>query len=647
LKFTLSEDYVQKYLIQFRWALVQLSHLALIAISLVLAFLLRFDFAIPEDQLPLLYEGLKIAIPLKLIFFHFAGLSRGWWRYIGIVDLMRLVTVNVAASLSLALAALLVVGRSFPRSIYCIDFLLCLFIVAGLRLGVRLYFERKVRTRSATGKRKRILVYGAGSSALALLREIQLDPSLNYEAVGMLDDDPNKRGMSILGVPVLGPGRDLGAIADRLHRKNRAVDEVVIAMPSASREQMRDALANCRTGRIASKTLPGIGEMLRGSGLVTQIREVSITDLLGREPVQIDRSRVEPSVAGRTILVTGATGSIGSELCRQLATFDPTRIVAFDQAESELFKIDREFQARFPDVEFVAVVGDIRSPATLDEVLSTYRVEAVFHAAAYKHVPLMEQYPLEAIRNNVLGTWNLAQAAYRNHVPTFVMISSDKAVKPSSIMGATKRLAELILSAMSTDRTKFVSVRFGNVLGSNGSVVPIFQQQIDAGGPVTITHPDMCRYFMTIPEAAQLVLVASTMGRGSEVFVLDMGDPIRIVDLARTMIRLAGKIPDEDIEIQFTGLRAGEKLYEEISSAEDVLPTSHKKVLIFQGQRAGRELIDRALPKIERLLEARDVDGMVAYLVELVPEFKPDPRRWGQIPTASEVMTARAGRLGA
>jgi FlaA1/EpsC-like NDP-sugar epimerase len=410
-------------------------------------------------------------------------------------------------------------------------------------------------------------------------------------------------------------------------------------MPSATRDEMQRALAHCRAANIPSKTIPSTAELLRGAVLATQIREVSITDLLGREPVQIDGCRIRESIAGRTVLVTGAAGSIGSELCRQLASFEPGRLVVFDQAESELFKIDLELRRLYSQLDVISIVGDIRDAATLNEVIAANGVEAVYHAAAYKHVPLMERFPLEAVHNNVLGTWNLVRAAYRHNVEKFVMISSDKAVKPSSIMGATKRLAELVLSAMPTDRTKFVSVRFGNVLGSNGSVVPIFQKQISEGGPVTVTHPEMRRYFMTIPEASQLVLVASTMGRGSEVFVLDMGDPVKIVDLARTMIRLSGKVPDQDVEIHFTGIRSGEKLFEEYTSGEGVLPTDHRKVMIFQGRRASRELLDQGLPSLERLVGARNVVGVIALLKKLVPEFQPAVRD-----EPVEKMAATAGR---
>jgi len=374
-----------------------------------------------------------------------------------------------------------------------------------------------------------------------------------------------------------------------------------------------------------------MGELLTGKVLTTQIRNPSVGDLLGRLPVRLEEEAIRAHISGKTVLVTGAAGSIGSEICRQVAEYGPSRLIAMDQAESALFHIDRELTDKFPTLRVTPEIADIRNRARLDYLLGKTHIDSIFHAAAYKHVPLMEAHIIEAVQNNIVGTWNLVQSAYEHYVDDFLMISSDKAVNPSSIMGATKRVAELIVSSMPRDgmsaRTRFVSVRFGNVLGSNGSVVPLFQAQIANGGPLTVTHPEMRRYFMTIREAVQLVLQASTMGKGSEIFVLDMGEQVRILDLARNMIRLAGRIPDEEIEIRFTGLRPGEKLYEEISiEGENMLPTFHEKIKIFKGPSETSERIFEWLAVLRRHVSKWDAEGVQGHLHALVPEYRTPSR---------------------
>jgi FlaA1/EpsC-like NDP-sugar epimerase len=374
-----------------------------------------------------------------------------------------------------------------------------------------------------------------------------------------------------------------------------------------------------------------MSELLSGKVLVKQIREVSVEDLLGREPVQLDEERIREAITGRTVMITGAGGSIGSELCRQVSRFDPAKLVAFEQSETDLFRIEMELSQKFPSLRLQAEIGDIRDYTRVEEVIQRHSVQAIFHAAAYKHVPLMERHTIEAVRNNVIGTHNLVMAAYRNRVSSFLMISSDKAVRPANIMGLTKRIAELVVSSMPALRggaaTRFVCVRFGNVLGSNGSVVPIFKAQIAAGGPVTVTHPDMRRYFMTIPEAVELVLQASTMGNGSEIFALDMGAPVRILDLARNMIRLSGHEPDEDIPIRFTGLRPGEKLFEELrTDGDDLRPTYHEKIMIFTGRRLAYSEMQRWITELKGALNDRNVSAVLAKMKELAPEYQPEVR---------------------
>ena len=599
---------------------IMVCHILMVAASFMAAFLLRFDFAIPHSEAPHWTWGLQVIIPLKLLVFFFARLHRGWWRLVGMPDLIRVFGANGVASVLFAGCAYFAWGPAFPRSVYLLDFLVCFVFTAGARFAVRLYSELVVGEFSR--KDKRILIYGAGSAGLTLLREARTNPSIG-QVVGFLDDDPRKRRLVLMGAPVLGRGRHIPHILDRQKRRGQPIDEIIIAMPSATGQQMGEAVANCRAAHIPCKTIPGLGELLAGKVLSAQIREIELEDLLGREPVQLDETSLRSAIGGRVVMVTGAAGSIGSELCRQVARFAPGRLILFDQAESELFKIDLELRRTFRNLDVIAELGDIRDRGRVDQTIRQYRVDSVFHAAAYKHVPLMETHILEAVRNNVLGTWNVAQSAYQNHVSSFLMISSDKAVNPTSIMGVTKRVAELIVASMPADsQTTFVSVRFGNVLGSNGSVVPIFQKQIAAGGPVTVTHPEMRRYFMTIPEAVQLVLQASTMGHGSEIFVLDMGAPVKIVDLARNLIRLSGLTPDRDIEIRFTGLRPGEKLYEELRfDGEDMVPTGHRKIHIFQSFKPTPAAMENWMAEVCGLLDRRDQNGVVAHLCDMVPEY--------------------------
>jgi FlaA1/EpsC-like NDP-sugar epimerase len=621
------EGVVNSLIMRYRVLLIVAFHLVIVALSLAAAFLLRFDFALPQDQAALFLGAVLIAIPTKMLVFLLARFHRGWWQFVGVADLLRILFANLIASVGFTIAAMVFIGSTFPRSIYLIDFLLCFLSTSGARFAVRLYKEGMVVSNHQPGKG--LLIYGAGTAGLTLLREIRSNPSLGYTVVGFLDDNPTKQMRDLMGLPVLGCGRDAPLIVDQYKSRSRQVEEIVIAMPMVTGRKMREALANCRAAGVPCKTIPGIGELLNGKFLSAQIRNISLEDLLGREQVQLEQERIQTSISNQSVLVTGAAGSIGSELCRQIGCFQPRKLVAFDQAESELYKIDMELREKHPSLEVVGAVGDIRDARCVDELIRTHGIDLVFHAAAYKHVPMMEAHALEAVKNNVMGTWNLVRAAQRNGVSNFLMISSDKAVNPTSIMGVTKRVAELIVS-MPPERgvahvPKFVSVRFGNVLGSNGSVVPLFQAQIAARKPVTVTHPEVRRYFMSVREAVQLVLQASTMGEGAEIFVLDMGEPIRIADLARNMIRLAGLIPDEDIEIRFVGLRRGEKLYEElISEGERIKPTYHDKIKIFQGDRTERRLMEGWLRELEQLLARRDETAVVSHLQDLVPEFRPD-----------------------
>ena len=617
-----------RLLVQSRGHLILAFHAATIVISLVTAFLLRFDFSIPGEVHALVFRALWIALLLKMPVFFTARLHTGSWRFAGISDLRRILVANAIASAAFTVVALFWHRWSgFPRAVCVIDFLMCFLITGGAQFAVRAYTE----ARSATVSRrdaKGVLIYGAGAAGRMLLREIQSNPSLGYDVVGFVDDDRGLRGSTVTDVPIVGRGRNIASIVDRYNVRSIKIEEIIVAMPSATVRQTREAIANCRSAGVTCKTIPRFGELLAGKVLSSQIRNINLVDLLGREPVRLEEGRIHESIAGRSILVTGAAGSIGSELCRQTARFQPARLILFDQAESPLYNIDLELRAQFPLLEIVAELGDVRDACGVEDVVRRHHVDSIFHAAACKHVPMMETHILEAVRTNVFGTWNLVRAAYRNHVSNFLMIPTDKAVNPSSVMGLTKRLAELIVHAQSSNgapsTTRFASVRFGNVLGSNGSVVPLFQAQIAAGGPVTVTHPDMRRYFMSVPEAVGLVLQTSTMCKDSDIFVLDMGQPVRIMDLATNMIGLAGLVPNEDIEIRITGSRPGEKLFEELRiEGENISPTYHDKIKIFTGTRLTRIQLEAWLSPLMMLVETRDAEAVLNHLRTLVPEYHP------------------------
>jgi FlaA1/EpsC-like NDP-sugar epimerase len=608
--------------------LVWTAQLAIFVLAGVGAFLLRFDFAIPASVLRYLALGLAVWLLVKSVVFRVAGLDRGWWRYVSVVDIFRIGLGNCAGSAISYLVIRTLGPPGFPRSIYVLDLILCFLGTAGVRVVVRMVAEATRSSGNGNGGSKRTLIYGAGDAGVGLLRETRQNPSLPYAVVGFVDDDPRKSGMRILGATVYG-AEQLAATVRKLR-----VDMVLIAIPSATGTHMTAILRRCIAAGVAYKTIPGLGDVIETKALASQIREVAVEDLLGRNPVRLEVDRIRSRVEGKVVMVTGAAGSIGSEICRQVARFLPRGIVAFEIAETALFHLEREMLASFPGVAFHAEIGNVQNAARVAEVMAAYGPSMVFHAAAYKHVPMMEAHLFEAVENNVFGTRTVAEAAARHGVEEFVMISTDKAVRPTNVMGATKRLAELVIQEWGQTQlspsengvcphssTKYVAVRFGNVLGSNGSVIPIFKQQIAAGGPVTVTHPEMRRFFMTIPEAVQLVLQAATLGKGGEIFVLDMGEPVKILDLATNLILLSGLRPDEDIQIEFTGMRPGEKLYEEVAAIEEsTLPTSHEKIMVFGGAAA---LPSFMMGRIEAVCASRDVRSLVLLLKELVPEYNP------------------------
>lgn len=617
-----------------RWVSMGAAQICTFAIAGLAAFILRFDFGLPKDYYGYVVVALPVWVAVKSIAFHFANLDRRGYRYVSIADALRLLCANFAASAVSYPIIKAISAPGFPRSIYFLDFIVSTTATAGLRIAVRLIAE-SAQSGRGTKPERRAFIYGAGDAGITLLREIRNNPRLAYDVCGFIDDRRDKNGVLISGVPVLGDGENVTPLVQKY-----GIEIILVAIPSATGVQMTRILELCHAAQVECKTVPGLGEIIEGRGLVGQIREVAVEDLLGRVPVRLEEEQIRSTIANRVVMVTGAAGSIGSELCRQIARFNPAGIIGFEIAESPLFEIDREMRKTFPSVPFYPEIGNVQNRLRLDEVLSQYHPTVVYHAAAYKHVPLMETHVFEAIENNVLGTYNLAKAALDHDVEDFVMISSDKAVRPTNVMGATKRLAELLLLGLQNGGTQFVTVRFGNVLGSNGSVIPIFKKQILAGGPITVTHPDMRRFFMTIPEACQLVLQASAIGKGGQICVLDMGQPVKIIDLAKNLILLSGLKPDEDVKIEFIGMRPGEKLYEELSSLlEDTVPTHHEKIRIFVGNGIPEVDLHEWLGSLRQICKARDTSRLVVALKELVLDYNPSAHLLRRILDLEEAKT--------
>lgn len=578
-----------------------------------LAFYLRYEGNVPEAKMALLPKLLLTVVPLRLIFFVWFGLYRGFWRYAGIQDLMRIFRAVSLSSAAIALILRLLYGLAdLPRSVFVIDWALTVLLIGGSRFSLRALRALTPPTQSKNSKR--VLIVGADDTAENLLHSILFQPR-EYQIIGLVSDRPDKQKMFIHGVPVLGARHELAELVAK-----HDIHEIFIAMPFASASVFREIVAQCQSAKLRIKRVPAVKEILNGQVMVSQLREVQLEDLLGREPVSLDFEKVEALLQNQVVLVTGAGGSIGSELCRQIARFHPSLLVMLDQAENGLYRLDQDFIQSKSEVVRALVIADVTDANRMQEIFARFQPHLVFHAAAHKHVPLMELNKKEAVKNNVLGTLVLARTACAFNAAKMVMISTDKAVNPTSVMGASKRLAEMLLQDMSRrNRTAFITVRFGNVLGSDGSVVPLFKEQILNGGPVTVTHPEIERYFMTIPEAVQLVLQAGAFGQGGEIFILDMGQPVKIVDLARNLITLSGYKP-EDIGIQITGLRLGEKLYEELwTSEEKIQSTIYNKILMAQATTPRHELNG----EIDHLVEAAR-NGTEEEVLELLRELVPN-----------------------
>ena len=592
--------------------------LVMVGVAWLGAYWIRFNLeAIPGTFLHQALSSWPVVLLIQGGAFWYFGLYRGVWRFASLPDLIRIVrAVVVGTVLSMAVLYVLFSEPAIPRSVPALYLLLVLPLVGGPRLIYRSIKDYHFPERRG----HRVLIVGAGRSGEMLARDMLRDPRREYQPVAFVDDDRSRWGREIQGIPVRGGCERISELV-----QGRGVDHIVIAIPSAARRDLRRIIEICEGTGLPVHILPRLHEMMSGHAMTEALREVSIEDLLGRDPVSLDWDAIRGGLRGRTILVTGAGGSIGSELCRQIASLGPERLILFERGEYNLYRIHQELQGRMPGVRVVPRLGDVTDARAVNALFAELRPQVVFHAAAYKHVPLLEAHVREAVVNNVLGTRVVANAAAAADCEEFVLISTDKAVNPANVMGATKRLAERIcLELDARTATRFVVVRFGNVLGSAGSVVPLFQRQIEAGGPVTVTHPDMTRFFMTIPEACQLIMQAAVIGHGGEILVLDMGSPIRIDYLARQMIQLAGKIPGEDIEIVYTGLRPGEKLTEELCHEQEALiGTSHAKILMV---RTRRPVVSDSRSDVDELAAAcatGDAAEIVAILHRLLPEYRP------------------------
>ncbi len=600
----------------------------LISFAYYLAHYIRFDGKIPEGHLASWSLTATWIILIKLVSLFIFDLYRGMWRYASIHDMINLLKACLISS-TIIMAVILIVFRfqGFSRGVFIIDFILTLLILGGFRMSVRLYYTQSFAGKHAMfmGKAqsniKKILIVGAGSMGESLLREISRNSKIYYEVAGFIDDDPFKINHKIHGIPILGVLQDIEEIVNQY-----AVDEIIIAISSASAIQMRRILNLCKSTDIPFKTMPNMQELLEGRVNLSTIRDVRYEDLLGREPVCLDMKQIGGYLTNKNVMVTGGAGSIGSELCMQVAQFNPEKLIIVDQSESGLYDMELGLLANFPGLKIASVLTSVQKDKFMKRIFEKQKPDVVFHAAAYKHVPMMELHPWEAVFNNVIGTRNILRLCHENKIDRFVLVSTDKSVRPTNIMGSAKRMAELLTQGYAAkNHARFMAVRFGNVVGSIGSVIPLFKKQIERGGPVTVTHPEVTRYFMTIPEACSLILQAGAIGEGGEIFILKMGVPVRIADMARDMITLSGYEPGRDIDIEYVGLRPGEKLYEElVTFGEDILRTGHEDIMVLNAKDdKPLEEINTCLETLAELAQNGDVTGIKKQFKKIVPEYNP------------------------
>jgi FlaA1/EpsC-like NDP-sugar epimerase len=579
------------------------------------AFWLRFNFDVPDNYREAAISFLPFVVTVQLAVTLFFKLHRIIARFASTKDLARIIVASAVAVTATATAIFLVNRlQQVPRSVFILDFILLVFFLGGIRLMWRMFKERPFHARTGKG----VAIIGAGQGGEQLVRDMLSRDNSGYWPVGFLDDDRKKMNRSIQGVPVLGRPRDLCRL-----KNSYPIEMVFLAIPSADKRAIARFMDICREAGLPCRTLPSIHSILSGNVQVASLRKITVEDLLGRDPVKLDWEIIRSDITGKCVLVSGAGGSIGSELCRQIARLSPSKLILFEASELALYQIDMELTNLFPDIKRIPVLGDVKDIQSLEKIFSTELPDIVFHAAAYKHVPMVEMNPEAGIKTNILGTKNIADTASRFKTGKFVTISTDKAINPANIMGMTKRVAEIYCQNLDKiSDTAFITTRFGNVLGSSGSVVPLFRKQVAAGGPVTVTHKDIERFFMTIPEACQLVLQASAIGTGGEIFVLDMGEPVKIRELAEQIITLSGFRPYEDIKIEFTGLRPGEKMYEELFySDEDMLKTRHSKILLARSREMAEDLIFEKMDELKKACKAGDMAAMTSILRQLVPEY--------------------------
>lgn len=613
----------------------------LLYFSFYLAHLIRYDFL--EGKRWFSHSFLYILpylLGVKIICFYFFDLYKGMWRYTSFKDL---ISIFKAASVATLIVIMVVLYRTrfenISRSVFLIDWCLTVLSIAGLRVFVRLCFEEfteKITLRDLknaflrifrknVGKGRGVLIIGAGDYGRKICREFIENPYVKSYVLGFLDDDPSKCNRKIHGVPILN-------VIDNLEEtvKITGAKDVIIAIPSLSADKIRNIMELCKKAEVNFKTVPNLGELIDGKIDISSIRNVEYRDLLGREPVQLDKEKIGNYIKGKCIFVTGAGGSIGTGLCHQICRYSPQKIILFERAESALYEIDLELKKNFHNIEVIPVLGDIQNQGELETVFSMVQPDIVFHAAAYKHVPMLEGHPWKAVENNIFGTKNLIEVTKAFRCEKFVFVSTDKAVNPTNVMGTSKRISELLIQEANCDSsagTLFMTVRFGNVIGSVGSVIPLFKKQIEAGGPVTVTHKNMVRFFMLIPEACQLILQAGAMGKGGEIFVLEMGEPVKIDSMARDLIWFSGFEPDVDIKIEYTGLRPGEKLYEELmTDDENVIPTEHNKIMVLNTNCLNMALLNGKLETLRKLALDRDSDGIRALMKVMVPEYTIDKK---------------------
>ncbi len=612
-------------IIRYRRAFIIITQILLVPLSYFFAFLLRFDFYMDQTILAKILKTLPLLIVSRLIFFYYVDLFSGWWRYVGIEDIIRIANAVLFSTLLFIASIVFVFGlEGFPRSVFITDAVFLFLFLSGIRVSTKLLRE-KLEYRKTFGTAKNVLIVGAGNTGITVLNEIKNSPDLNLKPIGFVDDDSAKKGFHIRNIEVLGNQNDIPELVKRYN-----ISELLIAIPSAPYKKLRKIFEICESVSVTYKTLPGMSKIISGKTFVSQMRDVNPDELLGRPVVSFENEKnsLQHDLFHKCIMVTGAGGSIGSELCHQISEFKPKCLIMYERSESSLYFMELEMRKKFPHLNIVPVIGDILNNEKVDYILQTYEPYIIYHAAAYKHVPMMEKDPIEAVRNNFFGTKALSDLSVKYEVKKFVFISTDKAVNPSSIMGTSKRMTEKLLQTYGSQPTQFISVRFGNVIGSSGSVIPLFKKQIAAGGPVTVTHPETTRFLMTIPEAVHLVLLAGSMGKGNEIFLLDMGEPANITELAKSLIELSGLTPYKDINIEFIGLREGEKLHEELYwEGEDILPTTHKKIRVLSKTRFNYLNYKIQVSKMERALaKSTDNEHVIFPLMKtMVPEATINP----------------------